>query len=245
MLNFSASSDPVFEQSLSIVLGSVPVAELEWVASYEDLGPDDLDLATETGITTNTTPVTVVPVPPVDSNSYQLKSFNIKNQNSASIVVIVQYNDSGDVNTPLEIIRVTLAQHDSFVYEQASGWMVIDSLGAKKVTFRITDQGIYAQSAPSAATLTDLITISSGFYVDAHVVAVNRGGATTIRMSLAPNGAGDATSQYFGGYDLPISANNVYDSAEIIADESDVVRVYNTDANVTFSIFAKRKPNAQ
>lgn len=243
MINFSASSDPVFEQSLSIVLTGVPVAELEWVASYEDLGPEDLELATTTGVTTNTTPVEVVPVPPVDSNNYQLKSFMTKNQNSAAVTVVIQYNDTGNASSPLEIIRVTLNQHDTFVYEQSAGWMVVDSNGSKKVTFRITDQGIYAQSAPTAANLTNLLTVSAGYYIDAHVVAANRGTATSIRMSLAPNGAADATSQYFV-YDLPIIANDVYDSAEIIADENDIIRVYNTDANVTFSIFAKRKVNA-
>lgn len=225
---------------LEILLGGVPVAELPWFVTYAVQTADDVTLVSNAGLTTNTTPVEVIPVGD-DQFQNQLKYFSIKNPNTASATVIVQLDDNG---TDREIIRVTLATQEILSYRDNS-WQVLDSLGALKVTYKITDQGIYAQSAPAATSLTDLLTISAGYYVDAHVVAINRSGvSTTIRMSLAPNGVADATSQYFA-YDLPLSGNNIYDSAEIIADESDVIRVYTNNATVTFSVFAKRKPNAQ
>lgn len=233
MINFASSSDPVSEQSLQIVLGGIPSAELAWVSSYEDLGADDLSLITQTGITNSTTAVTVVDAPPEDSDDYQLKSFYSKNQNSASVTFIVQYNDNG---TAREILRVTLNQHDTLVYEQAEGWRVLDSNGNVKIVVTLSSSGgLLAQVNPSATTLTDGYTVPTGKKFKGHVNVANRSVATSLRISLAPNGAADNVVQYLV-YDLPISANNVYDSSEFEIDATDVVRVYATLATLTFTI---------
>lgn len=131
MLNFSSESDPVSEQSLEINLAAAPAAELAWVSSYADLEADDLSLITQTGTTNSTTAVTIVSPPP-DTDSYQLKAFNVKNQNAAAATVIIQYNDNATIR---EILRVTLNQHDSLIFELDHGWYVLDVNGNIKQTF--------------------------------------------------------------------------------------------------------------
>jgi len=234
----NVTSTTTATQSIQIVLGGAPVAELAWVSSYEDLGPDDLELHSQDGVTAGTTPVTIVSAPDPDSNAFQLKSFMAKNQNSAAVTLIVQFNDNATLR---ELLRVTLSQHDTLIYEQASGWRVLNSIGAVKIAFTITDTTILAQVNPSATTLTDGLTVPAGFFIDdGHVIVANRSTATSFRLSLAPNGIADDVSQYFA-YDLPIRDNDVYDSALFNADALDVVRVYATLATLTFSIFAKKK----
>lgn len=239
MLNFTASSDPVFEQSLQVVLGAVPAAELAWVSSYEHLEADDLSLISQDGLTTNTTPVTVVSVPPPDSDAYQLKSFYTKNQNAAPVTFIVQFNDTGTLR---EILRVTLSQHDSLIYEQSNGWRVLDSSGRVKIAFAISSSTglvILVQADPLAATLTDTYTVPAGKRFSGHINVTNRSATpSSIRISLAPNGAVDALTQYLV-YDIPFSGNNVYDSVDFSLDELDVIRVYATDATFTFTIIGE------
>lgn len=238
MINFTSDDDPISEQSLQVSLVAFPISELSWVSSYEDLGDADLALVTQTGVTTNTTPVIVVD-PPSTNIDRQLKSFHIKNQNVAAATVIVEYNDNASIR---EMLRVSIGQEESLIYEQSSGWRVLTSTGAVKIAFAFTDTTVLAQVNPLAATLTDALIVPSGYFIDdGHVVVVNRGVATSFRISLAPNGVADGLAQYFGGYDLPIRDNDVYDSALFNADALDVVRVFATDATLTFSIFAKKK----
>lgn len=95
---------------------------------------------------------------------------------------------------------------------------------------------VLAQSAPSATTLTDAYTVPSSTDVTVHVVVANRSAvATMFRISVAANGAGDATSQYIA-YDTAIAGNDVYVSPKITANASDVVRVYATLATLTFTV---------
>lgn len=232
MINFASTSSPVSEQSLQVLLAAVPVAELAWVSSYEDLEADDLSLITQTGVTTNTTAVTVVDAPPVDSDNYQLKSFHTKNQNVAAVTFIIQYNDNATLR---ELLRVTLNQNDSFTYEQAEGWRVLNSSGAVKISIGGAGSSLLAQVNPLAVTLTDGYTVPSGKKFIGHVNVANRSVATSFRISLAPNGAADNVVQYLA-YDLPLSLNNIYDSSEFRIDALDVVRVYTVLATLTFTI---------
>ena len=97
---------------------------------------------------------------------------------------------------------------------------------------------INKQSAPAATTLTDLYTVpASTQTVVTSVIVVNRGAtSTTFRISLAPLGAADATSQYLY-YDLTIAANDTFVATigvTLIA--TDKMRVYAGNANLTFTV---------
>ena len=101
---------------------------------------------------------------------------------------------------------------------------------------------IIAQSAPLATTLTDLYTVpASTQVVISSIVICNRGSTnTTFRISLAPLGAVDATSQYLY-YDVPLSKNNTFIATiGITLTATDIVRMYAGNANCTFTILGTK-----
>lgn len=94
--------------------------------------------------------------------------------------------------------------------------------------------GIIAQSAPSAATLTDMFTGTT--QTVATLIACNRSATPTkFRVSLAPAGAADSVEQYLF-YDCDITANQTLELPKICFGATDVVRVYATLATLSFNL---------
>ena len=98
---------------------------------------------------------------------------------------------------------------------------------------------VLGQSAPSATTATDVYTVPSATQaVISSVVIAERGGsAATFRIAVRPDGASLTDSQYIA-YDTPISANDVVAlTLGMTVDATDVVTVYASSGDVTFSLF--------
>lgn len=100
---------------------------------------------------------------------------------------------------------------------------------------------LLSQTALPATTLTAIYTTPAGLYVVLRSLVVCNRSATsaTFRLSLAPLGAADATSQYLF-YDLPLVPNDTFTSELLISlDPTDVVRAYASTANLTVSLFGE------
>lgn len=98
---------------------------------------------------------------------------------------------------------------------------------------------ILAQSAPSATTATDIYTVSASTQVViSTIIIANRDtSGATYRIALRPNGASLANSHYIA-YDTVVGANDSTAlSLGITIDASDVITVYASSANLTFSVF--------
>jgi hypothetical protein len=98
---------------------------------------------------------------------------------------------------------------------------------------------VLGQNAPGAATLTDCYTVPAltTATVSTLVVCNRSATATAFRVSVAVAGAADATSQYIY-YDVAIPGNDTFAATlGISLGAGDVVRVYNTLATCTFSIY--------
>jgi hypothetical protein len=98
---------------------------------------------------------------------------------------------------------------------------------------------VLAQSKPSAATLTDAYTVpaSTSAVVSSVVVCNQSTAGTTFRISIAVAGAADDTKQYLY-YDVDMPANETFIATiGISLATTDVIRVYATDATVSFNIF--------
>jgi hypothetical protein len=98
---------------------------------------------------------------------------------------------------------------------------------------------ILAQSAPSATTATDIYTVSASTQVVlSTIIIANRDtSGATYRIALRPNGASLANSHYIA-YDTSVGANDSTAlSLGITMDASDVLTVYASSANLTFSVF--------
>lgn len=100
---------------------------------------------------------------------------------------------------------------------------------------------VLGQSAPSAATMTTLYTVpSSTETVLSCVIVCNRSAvATTFRLSVDVNAAGDSDADYIA-YDIPIQGNETIALAHgVTLDASDLLRCYATLATLTFSAFGQ------
>lgn len=100
---------------------------------------------------------------------------------------------------------------------------------------------VLGQSAPLAATLTDLYTVpASTDTVASSLVVCNRSAtATTFRVAVRPAGAGIANEHYLY-YDVTLAGNDTFVATiGMSLDETDVVSVYATLATLSFSLFGQ------
>jgi len=100
-------------------------------------------------------------------------------------------------------------------------------------------QKVLGQSKPGAASLTVIYTVPAltSTTVSTITVCNQSSVATAFRISVAPAGAADATSQYLY-YDVAIAGNDTFACTfGITLATTDVIRVYNTLATLSFSIF--------
>ena len=98
---------------------------------------------------------------------------------------------------------------------------------------------VLAQSAPSATTNTDVYTVGAGKSAIISTITICNRSATaaSYRIALRPDGAAIANSHYIA-YDVALAANDTTAlTLGITCDASDVVTVYASTADLTFSLF--------
>jgi glucose-6-phosphate dehydrogenase assembly protein OpcA len=98
---------------------------------------------------------------------------------------------------------------------------------------------VLGQSAPGATTDTDLYTVpASTSAVISTIVVANRSGATsTYRIAIRPAGATIANQHYIA-YDVAVGASDsITITLGITLSETDIVTVYSSNTNLSFSIF--------
>lgn len=102
---------------------------------------------------------------------------------------------------------------------------------------------VLGQSAPLAATLTDIYTVPAvTSAVVSSVTICNRSAtATTFRLSVAQAGAADTNDQYIY-YDVTLAGNDTFIATiGISLATTDVIRCYATLATLTFAVFGQEK----
>lgn len=98
---------------------------------------------------------------------------------------------------------------------------------------------VLAQSAPSATTATDLYTVGAGKSAVVSTLTVANRATTdaTFRVSIAVAGAVTGNKDYIA-YDLTCAGNGVnYLTLGITLAATDVIRVYASTANLSFTAF--------
>lgn len=96
-----------------------------------------------------------------------------------------------------------------------------------------------AQSAPLAATLTDIYTVpgATSAAISSIVICNRSATATAFRVAVAVAGAADNVKQYLC-YDTPIYGNETKEiTLGVAMAATDVLRVYATLATVSFNVF--------
>jgi hypothetical protein len=98
---------------------------------------------------------------------------------------------------------------------------------------------VLGQSAPSATTATNLYTVPSlkETVVSTLVVANRATTLATYRISVRPGGA-TLANQHYIAYDVPVEGQDSTTlTLGITLAESDVLTIYSSTANMSFSMF--------
>ncbi len=102
-----------------------------------------------------------------------------------------------------------------------------------------TTYKVLGQSAPSATTATTLYTVPAATtaVVSSIVIANRDSSSATYRIAIRPDGATLANSQYIA-YDVTVGASDsTVLTLGITMDATDIITVYASTANLTFSAF--------
>ena len=103
-------------------------------------------------------------------------------------------------------------------------------LGNKMATVK----GVLGQAAPGATSEADLYTVPASKNATIRVISTNRSTAGTVRISVGIDGAVTANEQYMA-YDFAVGANETKSTTPFMVGSTDVVRVYASSANFSFS----------
>lgn len=101
-----------------------------------------------------------------------------------------------------------------------------------------TSYSILGQVTPAATTETDLYIVSTASAVGSSLIVCNRGTSqATFRVSISKGGIATSNKDYIY-YDLIIAGNDTFIATiGITLSIRDVVRVYASSANLSFSLY--------
>lgn len=103
---------------------------------------------------------------------------------------------------------------------------------------------VLAQSAPSATTNTDIYTVPSATEtVISTIFVANRSASpATYRIAVRPNGA-TLANQHYIAFDVTVGASDTTTiTSGITMDAADVLTVFASTANLSFSVFGSETP---
>ncbi len=98
---------------------------------------------------------------------------------------------------------------------------------------------VLAQSAPSAATATDVYTVPAATetVISTVIIANRAASAGTFRLSVRPNG-GTQTDAMYCAYDVPVAANDSTTlTLGLTLDATDVITLYCSSADMSVNVF--------
>lgn len=140
-------------RSLQVLLaGTVTTNQLVWLTTYTTYATTALTPGTGTGVTNNTTAVTVMPAPAA-SQFRQLKWLSVRNADTVDATLILRYVDGA---TSRDFYRVVLDPGDTLWYMDAGSFAVIDQDGRAKGT------GGGGSGLPPDGTYADIVVTGSG-----------------------------------------------------------------------------------
>lgn len=111
-------------QKLEIVLaGTITTNPLRWTTSYQDITSAGMTLpqASDQNTTNNTTPVTIVPVPPAVGTNRQVVLITVFNTDTVAATVTIQKDVAG---TKYQLTKALLQVGDSLMWSREAGWTI-------------------------------------------------------------------------------------------------------------------------
>lgn len=95
---------------------------------------------------------------------------------------------------------------------------------------------VLGQLLPSATTLSTLYTAPAGKKVTARLLVTNQAGSpASFRVAISKDGA-SINGKHYIAYDQAIEANDAVSSVAFALAATDIVRVYSSSGNISFSL---------
>src|SRR6266581_1368023 len=140
--------------------GTVTTNQLPFVSFYTDHTSSAYTPVSQNGVSNNTTAVTIVTAPGA-STQRAVKYINIRNRDTVSSTVTLQYNDNGTIR---ELFVVVLSVDDTLTYTDVNGWEVINTSGQKKSIASITGNVtvVHVDDNSGSLTIDGTITANAG-----------------------------------------------------------------------------------
>lgn len=222
-------------KSIKAKTSLVPIAAVTCVTVYNDISVDLSNVSigpTELRSTLTNTFGDIVPTVVADQKRNLIYA-SIYNPNVETHNIFVGVTDSvGPTTTAL--FRCELKTLWRAEYNIDRGWKVYDENG-RIVESLAKDVRILAQANPGAV-LTSLLTVSTDKRVKASLVICNRSNANkAYRIAVSPNGAAIIDAHYIN-YDSVITANDTQTTPSFELQATDVVRVYGSTVDISFTI---------
>src|SRR5882724_997661 len=101
-----------------VLLSAVSVNQLQFSASYVDITTTGFTPATNTGVSNNTTAVTLA-ASPAAATQRQIKNVSIFNADTVAATVIVKYNDNGTLRIMMQAL---LQPNETLQFNAEQGW---------------------------------------------------------------------------------------------------------------------------
>lgn len=98
-----------------------------------------------------------------------------------------------------------------------------------------TLHGMLGQLAPVGGVLSSLYVVPSNKHITAKIVVCNRSTVDLFRVAVSPGGAA-IDSKHYLAFDQPLTANEAVSSTAFTIKGGDIVRVYSTNGNCSFSL---------
>lgn len=95
--------------------------------------------------------------------------------------------------------------------------------------------GILGQLAPNAGVLSTIYTGPSNRRATCRMVVCNRSTVDLFRIAVSPGGAAIEAKHYLA-FDMVIAANDSLASSAFTVKNTDVVRVYSANGNLSFTL---------
>lgn len=199
---------------LQIKLGSsVTTNQLPFSSSYVDTTTNTFSPEQVSGVTNDTSTVTLVSAPAA-STKRTIKYISIYNNDTVSAVITIQLSD----NTVERILgKYTLSSGDRLEFTDTVGWRVLNSSGAIKQSTSIGTDTIPASQVTTNSSNRFISDTQLSNFQSGYNNAILLNGGTTVAVTFA-------TSKYYGSVASPVSGGSItYDFTNALAGSKAII----------------------
>lgn len=218
-------------KSIKAQVSVAPSTALDYIVTYNDAAWVNAVKGNDSASGTISNTLSTVLPAPGERIKRDLRSLTVNNTDSNTQVLSIYFSDNG---TDRLFYRCELLPGERVEFEWDKGWQTYTSNGLKKSQDVFTP--IHYTSNPGT-TLTDIYSVAASKVARVKIIVCNRSSSNkTFRVAISKNAASISDSHYIS-YDGVLSSNETIEFySEFMLNSSDIVRVYGSTSDVSFTV---------